>query len=75
VIITSTPALIALLGIWWAWNTYLVGILPTTFLSSLGRRSLGKDGSSVEDVIRDNFESFVRDLETKLEKKESESGS
>ncbi len=53
-----------MLGLWWAWNTYLVGILPTTFLSSLGRRSLTKDGTDLEEVIRQNFEKFVRDFES-----------
>jgi hypothetical protein len=54
-----------LLGLWWAWNTYFVGILPTTFLSSLGKRSLNKDESSIEEALKESFEKFVRDFEEK----------
>jgi hypothetical protein len=42
-----------------------VGILPTTFLSSLGRRSLTKDESSIEQALKESFEKFVRDFEEK----------
>jgi hypothetical protein len=55
---------VGLLGLWWAWNTYLVGILPTTFLSGLGR-SNPDSNSSLEETIRDSFEKFVREMEAK----------
>ena len=34
----------------------------------MGRRSLTKDGTSVEELLRQNFEKFVQDFETKADK-------
>ena len=66
------PALIALMGLWWAWNTYLVGILPTDFLAALGKRSLVKNNNDIESVLQESFEKFVKDIEQKIAKKEEE---
>ena len=37
-------------------------------MSSLGRRSLTKDKTSIEELLRQNFEKFVQDFETKADK-------